>query len=58
MILKTSLKILAFLLLLYVGWHVFSFLTAWGGIGVILATLIGAGVYLENDIKDYFNKKD
>jgi|LakMenE01Jun11ns_1017448.scaffolds.fasta_scaffold9756917_1 hypothetical protein len=58
MILKTSLKILAFLLVLYVGWYVFNFLTAWGGIGVILGALIGAGVYLENDIKNHINKKD
>jgi hypothetical protein len=57
MILKTSLKILVFLLALYIGWHVFSFLSAWGGLGVILATLIGAGVYLENDIKNFFNNK-
>jgi len=58
MILKTSLKILTFLLALYVGWYVFNFLTAWGGIGVIITTLIGAGVYLENDIKNYINKKN
>jgi len=58
MILRTGLKILVFLLVLYVGWYVFNFLTAWGGIAVILGALIGTGVYLENDIKNYINKKD
>jgi hypothetical protein len=54
MVLKTSLKILAVLFLLYVSWYVFSFFSAWGGIAIIVATLIGVGVYLENDIKNNF----
>ena len=52
MVIKYSLRILFILFLLYAGWYVFSFINAWLGIFMIIATIIGVLTYFEK----IFNK--
>lgn len=52
MILKTALKIFLFQVLIYIGWYVFSFVIAWLGIFIIVATVIGYAAYFEKQIRN------
>lgn len=52
MILKASLKVLLFLVLIYIGWYLFSFVMAWLGIFIIVATVIGFAAYFEKQIRN------
>lgn len=52
MFLKFALKILLIGVLLYGGWYVFSFISAWGGIAIIVALLLVIGVNVEKELKN------
>jgi len=50
-LLKLTLQFIILFLGLYGGLHVYNFYSAWGGIGIIFATLIGFGIYIEMKFK-------
>jgi CHASE2 domain-containing sensor protein len=58
MVIKTALKILLFFGLIYLGWYLFSFVIAWLGIFVTLATVVGFAAHYEKKIRKYMKDNE